>query len=43
MIECSITVTGRTIKEDVLFRITAYISGKPKGVKDLVDELFDEV
>ncbi|MBO3841875.1 MAG: hypothetical protein FGF48_05605 [Candidatus Brockarchaeota archaeon] len=41
MTECSITITGRITEEDVLFRITAYISGKPKGVKNLVDNMFD--
>lgn len=41
IIEYSVTVTGRITEEDVLFRITAYISGKPKGVKDLVDDLLD--
>ncbi|MEM2584856.1 MAG: hypothetical protein QXP99_04985, partial [Thermoproteota archaeon] len=37
MAECSITITGRITEEDVLFRITAYIRGKPKSVKNLVD------
>ncbi|MGB9717589.1 MAG: hypothetical protein ACP5PQ_02445 [Thermoproteota archaeon] len=41
MTECSITITGRITEEDVLFRITAYISGEPKGVKNLVDNMFD--
>lgn len=39
MTECSITITGRITEEDVLFRITAYIRGKPKGVKNLVDNM----
>lgn len=37
--ECSITITGRITEEDVLFKITAYIRGKPKCVKNLVDNM----
>jgi|YelNatPaOPRAMG01_1025707.scaffolds.fasta_scaffold99254_2 hypothetical protein len=39
--ECSITLLGRISMEDgdLLFRVTAYISNKPKDTQKLVDDL----
>ncbi|MGC8903509.1 MAG: hypothetical protein ACP5KD_09270 [Fervidobacterium sp.] len=36
--ECSITITGKDTREDILFGITTYLS-EPKKVRNLVDDL----